>query len=313
MKLRIPALLCGIFAAAAISVTAHAADTHSYSIKSGTYDSPQFVWITPEQGTDIFYTLDGSLPSEDTTPYVPEIPIVITDNTRIRCAAYQDGELVENSALTVKIRTAAPTASKEGGSYAEEVRVKLCCTEEDAVIRYTTDGTKPTSESREYTSPLLIKGDVTVKFAAFSSGHAASRIVTEEYSIGTVYEEQQRQRLFELVNQTRSEYGLAPLEELPQLSEIAQQRAAECSSYFSHYRPNGSKWDSLLAAAELKRDVRAENIAYYYSTAEKVLANWMGSYYHRSNILNPEAKYIGIGYYNTGWSVYWTQLFIGEE
>ncbi len=313
MKFRIPAIICGLAAAAAIAVTAHAADTHSYSVKSGIYDNPQFVWITADENTDIFYTTDGSLPSDKTTPYVREIPIILTESTRIRCAAYQDGKLVENSALTVKIRTAKPSASKDGGCYSDNIRVKLTCPDEDAVIRYTTDGSNPTEKSRAYSKPLLLKSDTTLRFAAFSDDHAVSRTVTEEYNIGVVYAQEQRQALFELVNRTREQYGLAPLEELPQLSDIAQLRAKECAVWFSHYRPDGTKWDSLLAQEGLRRSVRAENIAYYYPTAKQVLNNWMNSTYHRANILSPNTRYIGIGYYDSGSNVYWTQIFLGEE
>lgn len=313
MKLKLTALLCGFFAAAAITVTAHAADTHSYSIKSGTYDSPQFVMIDTDEDIDIFYTTDGSLPSEAAAPLVGEVPIVVTESTRIRCAAYRDGELVENSALTVKIRTAAPYASVDGGCYEDEVRVKLTCPDKDAVIYYTLDGSTPTKASKICSGTMVIKRDVTLKFAAYSKGCSMSRTVTEEYIIGAVYEEEQRQELFELVNELRTQRGIAPLEELPELSVIAQQRAKECASYYSHYRADGTKWDYLLGLAGLRRNVRAENLAYWYPTAQQALNGWLSDPWHAANLLNADARYIGIGYYEAGGTVYWSQLFIGEE
>ena len=121
-----------------------------------------------------------------------------------------------------------------------------------------------------------------------------------------------RQELFELVNITRADYGLAPLSEMPALSDIAQKRAIECSGYFSHWRVDGTKWDSLLAAEGLKRNDRAENICYYHQTAQAALNSWMNDYAHRMNILDPDLKYIGIGCYESGGCKYWTQLFIGE-
>lgn len=313
MKLKVLPVICGIFAALAISVTAHAAETHSYSIKSGVYDEPQMVWLNVDEDIDIFYTADGSLPSEETTPLVKEVPIIVTESTRIRCAAYRNGELVENSAITVKIRTEKPTASIDGGCYDEPVQVKLTCPDEDAVIYYTTDGSKPTENSNQYTKPLLIKTDAVLRFAAYSKDCAASRIVTEEYSIGKVYEDKHCQELFELVNEVRAQYGAAALEAIPELSELAQLRAKECSAYFSHYRPDGTKWDSLLEQAGLKRDMRAENIAYFYPTARQVLNGWLNSSQHRANILSSDAAYIGIGRFETEYGVYWTLLFIGEE
>ncbi len=313
MKFKLLPVLCGVFAALAVSVTAHAADTHGYSIKSGVYDEPQIVWMNVEEDIDIFYTTDGSVPSDAATPLVKEIPLIVTESTRIRCAAYKDGVLVENSALTVKIRTDKPSASVDGGSYAEPVRVKLTCPDEDAVIYYTTDGSAPDETSKQYTKPLLVKTDAVIRFAAYGKDCAASRIVTEEYVIGVVYEDERCQQLFELVNEVRVQHGLAALEDMPQLSDIAQQRAGECASYFSHYRADGTKWDSLLAQAGLKRDMRAENIAYFYPTAKQVLNGWMNSTGHRANILAADARYIGVGCCGSGNNIYWTLIFIGEE
>lgn len=126
------------------------------------------------------------------------------------------------------------------------------------------------------------------------------------------YGEPQRQAMLDAVNETRAEYGLTALSEMPELSEIAQRRARECASSFSHTRPNGTKWHTLLSEAGLKRSVRAENIAYYYPTARQALDSWMNDYSHRINVLNPEAVYIGIGYYNDGYNPYWVQIFLGE-
>ena len=39
----------------------------------------------------------------------------------------------------------------------------------------------------------------------------------------------------------------------------------------------------------------------------------MNDPWHRGNILNPDAEYIGIGHYNNGWNDYWCQLFIGGD
>ncbi len=127
----------------------------------------------------------------------------------------------------------------------------------------------------------------------------------------TGYDEPQRQAMLEAVNAVRAEYGLPALYEMSELSDIAQQRARECAGYFSHTRPNGTRWYTLLEEAGIKRNVRAENIAYYYPTAQQALNSWMNDYSHRANILNAEAAYIGIGYYHDGYNPYWVQIFLG--
>lgn len=127
------------------------------------------------------------------------------------------------------------------------------------------------------------------------------------------YDEPQRQAMLETVNAVRAEYGLPPLYAMAELSDAAQTRARECAGYFSHTRPSGAKWHTILEEKGLKRNVRAENIAYYYPTASQALNSWMSDYSHRANILNGQAVYIGIGYYNDGYSSYWVQLFLGEN
>lgn len=283
-----------------------------FSIESGTYSAPQVVAINPDEDIEVYYTTDGTKPTDEDKLY-EGFPLIIRTNTVVRTASYYEGELIERGKLTVYIKTPAPAASVKGGEFTDGFTVKLTCSDEDAVIYYTTDGTTPTRESKRYTKAIKIKESCTLKFAAFGKDKKRSSVITERYEINSdVYSDSRRQKLFELVNQTRAEYGLEPLEELPLLSDIAQQRAEECSVYFSHWRANGTKWDSLLTANGLKRSVRAENIAYYYTTAKQALSCWMSDPWHRANILNPDAKYIGIGCYYNGYTYYWTQLFIGE-
>ncbi len=283
---------------------------HCVSHKSGAYGCAQYVNITLYDGAEVYYTTDGTKPTQDSELYT--MPIYITENTVLRTAAYVDGKRVESTKANIRIRTATPTASALEGEYKDSVSVRLSCAAKGADIYYTTDGSSPTSKSKKYVKPLKIEEDTTLKFIAYSENRLKSAVATRKYTITTnVYSDAKRQKLFELVNETRAEYGLAPLEELSLLSEIAQQRAKESSAYFSHWRADGTKWDSLLAANGLKTDRRAENLAYYYTTAKQALDSWLNDYSHRKNILDPNMKYIGIGYYNNGYCGYWSQLFIG--
>lgn len=296
------------------AVNANAQDTEIFlSHSTGYYDNTQFVTVINSGDSEIFFTTDGSDPEEYGTAYSGE-PIVIEENTVVRMAAYSAGELVYTDRASLKIRTGTPFASKDGGRYTDTVKVKLSCPEDGAEIYYTTDGTVPTKDSEKYKKTLTISETTTLKFAAYAPGKSRSRVVTEKYVISeNEFDDPMSQKLFELVNETRAEYGLKPLKTLPELTEAAEIRAEEYSYYRGHYRPDGSKWDTILAAYGLKRNVRSENLAYYYTTAKGALKCWMSDPYHRGNILDPNAEYIGIGYYNNGWCSYWSQLFIGGE
>lgn len=313
LKNKLLALLGMIFVFAAISVTASAADSHSFSHESGCYSSTQIVRINVDEGISVFYTTDGTLPDESSSLYNGS-PIIVSKNTKIRTAAYEDEKLIGYDSVTVKIHTAAPKASVNSGTYDEPFTVELSCVDKAAKIYYTTDGSVPTKNARLYTGPIKITEDTQLKYVALRSGRNYSKYYTRNYKLNTdVYAEPQRQDMLELVNELRRSYGLCGLEAMPELSAIAQQRAEECASCYSHWRADGTKWDYLLELSGLKRSVRAENLAYYYPTAKQALNAWLNDYYHKANLLNPDARYIGIGFYSNGYSNYWAQLFIGEE
>lgn len=302
---------------AAIILTAINASAESQDIflshSTGYYDNTQFVSVINSDGTDVYYTTDGSKPGKDNELY-DGTPIIIEENTVVRMAAYSDGEVVSTAKSSIKIRTSAPSASVEGGEYSEGFKVKLSCPDDNAVIYYTTDGSVPTKESKVYKKALTISETTTLRFAAFAPDRSRSRVVTEKYVISEEqFADPLCQKLFELVNQTREEYGLSPLRALPALTEAAQIRAKEYSCYNSHYRPDGSRWDTILSAVGLKSNIRAENLAYYYTSAKAVLKCWMNDPFHRGNILNPDAEYIGLACYYNGWTNYWCQLFLGGE
>ena len=307
--------MCAAAAAAILCAMAAGAQGSVYTLShtSGTYNTTQFVQVSCESGASVYYTTDGSTPTESSEKY-KTVPIIVTENTVIKTAAYSDGELMQSDTVKINIATVSPTASKDSGEYSKGFKVKLTCTDDTAVIYYTTDGTAPTKSSSKYSGAITISETTTLRFAAYGDNLSRSNVITRKYVISEdTYSDPYRQALLEAVNEVRAEYGLSPLKTMTALDEIAQQRAEECSVYFSHYRPNGTKWDSLLSAAGLKRNERAENIAYYHTTAKAALQSWMNDYSHRKNILNPELTYIGIGYYNNGYCSYWTQVFIGDD
>ena len=78
-----------------------------------------------------------------------------------------------------------PVASPLGGSYCPTL-VALSCDDPWATIYYTTDGTEPTNASTEYTGPIDISLDTTLKAIAEDSCSNISEIITEVYTIDTL-------------------------------------------------------------------------------------------------------------------------------
>ena len=74
---------------------------------------------------------------------------------------------------------AAPTISGNT-SFAESTQVTMTA-EEGAGIRYTTDGTDPTTESTEYTEPISLSDTTTVKAIAVKDG-VSSDVATKTFT-----------------------------------------------------------------------------------------------------------------------------------
>jgi uncharacterized protein YkwD len=82
---------------------------------------------------------------------------------------------------------------------------------------------------------------------------------------------------------------------------------------FEHESPGGDlgedPWERMTNAGFTGTEV-GENIAAGYDSPEAVVAGWMDSDGHCSNIMNGAATLIGVGYYRGGgYYHYWTQDF----
>lgn len=113
-----------------------------------------------------------------------------------------------------------------------------------------------------------------------------------------------------LVNIERAKYGLSPLTSNSTLAEYAHLRSTEIVSNFDHVRPDGSSpLDYVMSLRGIYTS--GENIAYGQSSPERVVTAWMNSPGHRANILNGKFTMIGVGCYESGGTLYWTQIFAG--
>lgn len=117
-------------------------------------------------------------------------------------------------------------------------------------------------------------------------------------------------RITELVNEHRAAAGLAPVEYSVELSRAAQTRAYEIETSFSHTRPNGSNFSTVLKEHGISYRYSGENIAWGQKSPEEVVNAWMNSAGHRANILSKSFTKLGVGYQQNARGVnYFTQLF----
>ncbi|MEE1137445.1 MAG: chitobiase/beta-hexosaminidase C-terminal domain-containing protein [Acutalibacteraceae bacterium] len=88
-----------------------------------------------------------------------------------------------NSGTPVKETVATPAFSVASGAVDSGTSVTITCSTEGAKIYYTTDGTKPTAESTEYTSAISVTSAVTLKAIALKSGMNDSAVASVSYTI----------------------------------------------------------------------------------------------------------------------------------
>ena len=114
-------------------------------------------------------------------------------------------------------------------------------------------------------------------------------------------------QVLDLVNQERAKQGLSALTMDKELLDVAMRRAAETSICWDHDRPTGQ--ECFTASSKMT----AENIATGSSTAQAVMNQWMNSEGHRANILDSNAKSIGIGCVKVTGRYFWVQCFSTSE
>ena len=113
------------------------------------------------------------------------------------------------------------------------------------------------------------------------------------------------------VNTERATRGLPGLKQDPELAAAAQAHACEMGKrgYFSHEGRNGSTVMTRAKRQGYKACLIAENIALGQGDVAQVMASWMGSKGHRTNILRRGVSDTGVGVALQNGRLVWVQVF----
>ena len=157
-----------------------------FSPDAGTYFNSVDVTIACEtEGATIYYTLDGSDPTDASTAYTEAIHI--TENTTVKAIAIKNAlssGIVSATYTISNIETVAtPVITPEAGNYNDPQQITITCATDEASIYYTTDGTDPTSESTLYEGPFTLSVSATVKAIALKDGYNNSSIASAAYTM----------------------------------------------------------------------------------------------------------------------------------
>lgn len=125
--------------------------------------------------------------------------------------------------------------------------------------------------------------------------------------------EQWKRDVLNLVNQERAKVGISPLAWGSTCASAANTRASEIMKLYAHQRPDGSDWATACPIpASGGRSGENLNAGGFAVSPETTVRGWMNSPEHKKNILDPNFKYLAVGFVfdpNSTYKTYWSQIF----
>jgi uncharacterized protein YkwD len=155
---------------------------------------------------------------------------------------------------------------------------------------------------------ILMTFSIALSFGNYQSTHATLAI--DEYQ-ATLDE------MVILINEAREEAGMKPLYEVPVLNNASLVRDLESVEVFSHTRPDGSEFQTVLNEYQITSyKGAAENLAAGSPTVEETFEQWKNSPPHWASMMNSAYTHIGVSYcYDDdstyGW--YWHIILIATD
>ena len=121
-----------------------------------------------------------------------------------------------------------PVFDPPGGVYVDDkIGITMNADSQGVEIRYTTDGSEPTSASTLYTNPIVLSGNVVLSASTFRSGVSASKPMRANYRIGL----NEPIRLSEKQNGIRWSYFEGSWETMPDFSKLEPLKQGTASNF----------------------------------------------------------------------------------
>jgi len=149
----------------------------------GSFNSPVSVTLsTTTAGAAIYYTLDGTTPSQSSTAYSG--PFQLLTSATVNAIATEAG-FTDSSITTANfnLTVATPVISPAGGSSTSAVSVSLSTTTPGAAIHYTLDGSTPSESSTLYSGPFTLSTSTVVNAIATEVGFNDSNVSTANFNV----------------------------------------------------------------------------------------------------------------------------------
>ena len=135
------------------------------------------------EGAEIFYTTNGTEPTEDSEAYTGSFEI--TKTTTVKAIAVNDAGASTVAEATYTRVAAAPEISvNEDGSSESSIEITITAAEGTEAY-YTLNGKTPSEKSDECPETLTLKADATLQVIAYDEEGYASPVVKQEFKLKT--------------------------------------------------------------------------------------------------------------------------------
>ena len=169
------------------AVSDYVSEAPQFSLEEGTYSEVQEVAISSETGGTIYYTTDGTDPTESSTEYTEPILLRDEGETEIRAIAVNANgipSVVASGIYTIEFPIVdAPAVTPATGQYTEPTKITITVPE-GYTAYYTMDGSTPTSDSEKYTGPIDMPQNTQTIFSAIlvnDNNGKATDVTTRNY------------------------------------------------------------------------------------------------------------------------------------
>lgn len=169
------------------AVSDYVSEAPQFSLEEGTYSEVQEVAISSETGGTIYYTTDGTDPTESSTEYTEPILLQDEGETEIRAIAVNANgipSVVASGIYTIEFPIVdAPAVTPATGQYTEPAKITITVPE-GYTAYYTMDGSTPTSDSEKYTGPIDMPQNTQTIFSAIlvnENNGKATDVTTRNY------------------------------------------------------------------------------------------------------------------------------------
>lgn len=157
-----------------------------FSYVGGSYEEVLPLKLSANTAGKIYYTLDGTIPNENSEIYTA--PIFLETGSYTVTAYFENdygirSDVVSNTYRIDLLVPAAPEVSVYSGDYFEPHMIEAVAAEECSIY-YTTDSSDPTTDSTPYTAAIPMPlGKSVYKFIAVSPEGVVSDIIIRTYKL----------------------------------------------------------------------------------------------------------------------------------